>query len=84
MPTIGTVAGVLISLDISQRSILGIGHAGHATFWSAEALLTKVKDRTHTCTTLYLAVVPLRLLRFRPFELFIYLLYVATDPGYVG
>jgi U3 small nucleolar RNA-associated protein 7 len=40
-----TVAGVPISLDVSQQSIvLGSGHAGHATFWSAEALLSKVKD----------------------------------------
>ena len=26
-------AGVPTSLDISQRGVLGVGHAGHATFW---------------------------------------------------
>jgi U3 small nucleolar RNA-associated protein 7 len=61
-----TVAGVPISLDISQRSILGIGHAGHATFWSAEALLSKVKDpyMHHALPRCG----PVETLRFRPFE----------------
>lgn len=37
-------AGVPTSMDISQRGILAIGHAGHATCWSAEALKHKVKN----------------------------------------
>jgi U3 small nucleolar RNA-associated protein 7 len=59
-------AGVPTSLDISQRRVLGIGHATHTTFWSPEALTRKVKDP-------YMHhVVPscgsIETLRFRPFE----------------
>jgi len=32
------------SIDISQRGVLGIDHAGHATFWPPEALREKVKN----------------------------------------
>jgi U3 small nucleolar RNA-associated protein 7 len=61
-----TSAGVPTSLDISQRNILGIGHAGHATFWSPQALTTKVKDpyMHHDLP----ACGPVETLRFRPFE----------------
>lgn len=37
-----TKTGIPISVDISQRGILGIGHATHVDFWSAEALPHKV------------------------------------------
>jgi U3 small nucleolar RNA-associated protein 7 len=61
-----TAAGVPTSLDISQRSVLGVGHAGHATFWSPEALLSKVRDpyMHHALPR----VGPVETLRFRPFE----------------
>lgn len=59
-------AGVPTSLDISQRRVVGIGHAGHATFWSPEALSTKCKSpyMHHTIP----ACGPVETLRFRPFE----------------
>ncbi|CAJ1949179.1 unnamed protein product [Cylindrotheca closterium] len=61
-----TPAGVPQSLDLSQRNVMGIGHATHATFWSPEALLRKVKDpymhhSVHGCGAV-------ETLRFRPFE----------------
>jgi U3 small nucleolar RNA-associated protein 7 len=59
-------AGVPASLDISQRGVVGIGHAGHATFWSPEALTKKVKDPyMHHAIP---ACGPVETLRFRPFE----------------
>jgi U3 small nucleolar RNA-associated protein 7 len=59
-------AGVPTSLDISQRGILGIGHATHTTFWSPEALTRKCKDpymhhHVPSCGSV-------ETLRFRPFE----------------
>jgi U3 small nucleolar RNA-associated protein 7 len=59
-------AGVPTSLDISQRNVVGIGHAGHATFWSPEALGKKCKSpyMHHTIP----ACGPVETLRFRPFE----------------
>lgn len=59
-------AGVPSSLDISQRGVLGIGHAGHATFWGPEALRGKVKSpyMHHDMP----ACGPVETLRFRPFE----------------
>ena len=61
-----TMAGVPASMDISQRGILGIGHAGHATFWSKDALRRKLKDpyMHHTMPRCD----PVETLRFRPFE----------------
>jgi U3 small nucleolar RNA-associated protein 7 len=61
-----TPAGVPESMDISQRNILGVGHAGHATFWSPEALTTKVKDpyMHHAMPSCG----PVETLRFRPYE----------------
>lgn len=59
-------AGAPASLDISQRNVLGIGHAGHATFWSPEALTRKVKDPY--MHHLMPACGPVETLRFRPFE----------------
>jgi U3 small nucleolar RNA-associated protein 7 len=61
-----TPAGPPTSLDISQRSLLGIGHAGHATIWSASALKVKAKDP-------YMHHMiprgsPIETLRFRPYE----------------
>ena len=59
-------AGVPTSLDISQRRVLGIGHATHTTFWSPEALTRKCKDpyMHHSVP----ACGPIETLRFRPFE----------------
>lgn len=61
-----SIAGIPTSLDISQRRVLGVGHAGHATFWSPEALLKKVKEpyMRHSVP----ACGPVETLRFRPFE----------------
>jgi len=61
-----TAAGVPESLDISQRGILGVGHAGHATFWSAESLVSKVRDpyMHHGLASCG----PVETVRFRPFE----------------
>lgn len=58
--------GVPTSLDLSQRNILGIGHSGHATFWSPEALTSKVKEpyMHHSMPSCS----PIESLRFRPFE----------------
>mmetsp|Transcript_23484 Transcript_23484/g.41662 ORF Transcript_23484/g.41662 Transcript_23484/m.41662 type:complete len:384 (+) Transcript_23484:1-1152(+) len=59
-------AGTPSSLDISQRRVLGIGHASHTTFWSPEALTTKCKDPyMHHAIP---ACGPVETLRFRPFE----------------
>lgn len=59
-------AGVPTSLDISQRGVLGIGHATHATFWSPEALTRKCKDPyMHHAVPSCGGV---ETLRFRPFE----------------
>ena len=61
-----TVAGPPTSLDISQRGMLGIGHAGHTTFWSASALKIKEKD-----PYMHHAIPrggPIETLRFRPYE----------------
>jgi U3 small nucleolar RNA-associated protein 7 len=61
-----TAAGIPTSLDISQRGVLGVGHAGHATFWSPEALCTKMKDPyMHHAMA---GCSPVETLRFRPFE----------------
>jgi len=59
-------AGVPSTLDISQRGVLGIGHAGHATFWSPEALYVKAKSpyMHHEMP----GCGPVETLRFRPFE----------------
>ncbi len=61
-----SAAGVPTSLDISQRGILGVGHAGHATFWSADAIRQKVSDpyMHHAMPTCG----PVETLRFRPYE----------------
>jgi U3 small nucleolar RNA-associated protein 7 len=61
-----TAAGLPSSLDISQRGVLGVGHAGHATFWGPEALRAKVRDPymhhgMPGCS-------PVETLRFRPYE----------------
>lgn len=59
-------AGTPTSLDISQKGVVGIGHAGHATFWSPEALRSKSKDpyMHHSIP----ACGPVETLRFRPFQ----------------
>jgi U3 small nucleolar RNA-associated protein 7 len=61
-----SIAGIPTSLDISQRNVLGVGHAGHATMWSPEALLKKVKEpyMRHSVP----ACGPVETIRFRPFE----------------
>jgi len=61
-----TVAGIPTAMDISQRGLLGIGHAGHATIWSAEAVKQKVREPyMHHAMP---ACGPVETLRFRPFE----------------
>lgn len=61
-----TVAGVPSTLDISQRGVLGSGHAGHATFWGPDALRVKAKNpyMHHSMP----GCGPVETLRFRPFE----------------
>jgi len=61
-----SIAGIPTSLDISQRNVLGVSHAGHATMWSPEALLKKVKEpyMRHSVP----ACGPVETIRFRPFE----------------
>lgn len=59
-------AGIPTSIDISQRNVLGIGHAGHATFWSPAAIKHKVKDPY--MHHLMPACGPVETVRFRPFE----------------
>jgi len=61
-----SIAGIPTSLDISQRRVLGVGHSGHTTFWSPEALLKKAKEpyMRHSVP----ACGPVETLRFRPFE----------------
>ena len=65
-------AGVPISVDISQRGLLAIGHAGHVTIWDKAALSQKA-------TAPYMhhrlgpaggnaARAPVSTVRFRPFE----------------
>jgi U3 small nucleolar RNA-associated protein 7 len=65
-------AGVPVSLDISQRGLLAVGHAGHVTIWDAAARSQKV-------TSPYMhhrlgpvggnaARAPVQTVRFRPFE----------------
>lgn len=61
-----TPAGPPTSLDISQRNILGIGHAGHTTFWSASAL--KIKEKSPYMHHAVPRGGPIETLRFRPFE----------------
>jgi U3 small nucleolar RNA-associated protein 7 len=59
-------AGTASSIDISQRGIVAIGHASHATFWSPEALTTNVKDpyMHHSIA----GCGPVETIRFRPFQ----------------
>lgn len=59
-------AGIPTSLDISQKHVVGIGHAGHATFWSPEALTSKVTEpyMHHSMPSCG----PIETLRFRPFQ----------------
>eukprot|EP00535_Pseudo-nitzschia_heimii_P006692 CAMPEP_0197181850 /NCGR_PEP_ID=MMETSP1423-20130617/6007_1 /TAXON_ID=476441 /ORGANISM="Pseudo-nitzschia heimii, Strain UNC1101" /LENGTH=587 /DNA_ID=CAMNT_0042632181 /DNA_START=67 /DNA_END=1830 /DNA_ORIENTATION=- len=61
-----SIAGIPTSLDISQRRVLGVGHSGHATFWSPQSLLKKAKEpyMRHSIP----ARGPVETLRFRPFE----------------
>lgn len=61
-----TAAGIPTSLDISQRGLLAIGHAGHVTVWSRDALTTKVKDPY--MHHLLPGCGPVDTVRFRPFE----------------
>lgn len=65
-------AGVPASLDISQRGLLAVGHAGHVTIWSAEALQTKVQSpyMHHVLGPAggNAARGPVATVRFRPFE----------------
>lgn len=59
-------AGVPTTLDISQRRVLAVGHATHATFWSPEALIRKCKDPyMHHSVPSCGAI---ETVRFRPFE----------------
>lgn len=64
--TYHTCGGVPSSMDFSQRGILGIGHAGQATFWSPEVVRTKLKESY--MHHLMGGCSPVETLRFRPFE----------------
>lgn len=61
-----TKGGIPSTIDISQKGVIGIGHGVHTTFWSPEALKTKVKDpyMSHSIA----GKGPIESLRFRPFE----------------
>ena len=61
-----TWGGPPVSLDISQRGILGIGHGCHTSFWKSEAIKYKVKDpyMNHSVP----GCGPIETIRFRPFE----------------
>jgi U3 small nucleolar RNA-associated protein 7 len=65
-------AGVPTSLDISQRGLLGVGHAGHVTIWGASALSQKDASpyMHHKLGPAGLnhARGPVSTVRFRPFE----------------
>ena len=60
------VPGIPSSLDISQNGLLAVGHAGHATIWSAQALEIRAKDpyMHHSMPRCS----PVETIRFRPFE----------------
>jgi U3 small nucleolar RNA-associated protein 7 len=60
-----TTYGIPVSLDVSQRGILGIAHGCHATFWSESAVRQKERDPyMHHLQP----GTELRTLRFRPHE----------------
>ena len=61
-----TYGGPPTALDISQTSVLGIGHGCHTTFWKAEALSVKAKEpyMKHQ----FSGNGPMESLRFRPYE----------------
>jgi U3 small nucleolar RNA-associated protein 7 len=66
------VAGTPTTVDISQRGLLGIGHAGHVTVWDADALQQKVSApyMHHKLGPAGMnhARGPVCSVRFRPFE----------------
>ena len=66
------VAGTPTTVDISQRGLLGIGHAGHVTIWDASALQHKVSApyMHHKLGPAGMnhARGPVCSVRFRPFE----------------
>jgi U3 small nucleolar RNA-associated protein 7 len=66
------VAGTPTTVDISQRGLFGIGHAGHVTIWDAEALQNKVSApyMHHKLGPAGMnhARGPVCSVRFRPFE----------------
>jgi U3 small nucleolar RNA-associated protein 7 len=66
-------AGVPASLDLSQRGLLAVGHAGHVTVWSAEAILHRKVQAPYMHHALgpagdNRAQGPVDSVRFRPFE----------------
>lgn len=66
-------AGVPASLDLSQRGLLAVGHAGHVTVWSAEAILHRNVQAPYMHHALgpagdNRAQGPVDSVRFRPFE----------------
>jgi|UPI000581A214 U3 small nucleolar RNA-associated protein 7 len=58
--------GVPTSIDISQRGLLAVGHAGQTTIWNADALHRKTQDpyMHHSMPRCG----PVETVRFRPFE----------------
>ena len=66
------VAGTPTTVDISQRGLLGIGHAGHVTIWDSTALQNKVSSpyMHHKLGPAGMnhAHGPVCSVRFRPFE----------------
>ena len=59
-------AGIPTSLDISQRGMLSVGHAGHVSIWSSEALTSLA--RGPYMHQLFPRCGPIETVRFRPFE----------------
>lgn len=65
-----TIGGPPISIDISQKSILGIGHGCRTTFWPARAYKTKLHNpyMTHDTFATNTGSAIIETLRFRAFE----------------
>ncbi|KAL7556629.1 hypothetical protein ACA910_014161 [Epithemia clementina (nom. ined.)] len=60
------VAGIPTSLDISQRGMVAVGHAGHVSVWPSETLQTRTSGPY--MHQLFPRCSPIETVRFRPFE----------------
>jgi len=65
-----TIGGPPVTMDISQKSILGIGHGCRTTFWPAHAYKTKLQNpyMTHDTFASNTGSATIETLRFRAFE----------------